>query len=129
MPAIKGRSVFIHRNGVLVAGARTKAIAINGSPIDITNDDDDGVRKIMEEPGQVDVTITVSGIVVNGTLRTEALSTSDRVKPTDFIFGTGSPTNRFRGDFFMSSYSESFEYQGVGTFEATFESAGDVVYS
>lgn len=129
MPAIKGRSVLIHRNGVLVAGARTKSISINGSPIDITTDDDDGVRKVMEEPGQLDVEISVSGIILNAALRPDAMSTSDRVKPTDLIFGTGSPTNRFSGDFFIQGYTESFEYQGAGTFEATFISAGTVTYS
>lgn len=129
MPAIKGRSVLIHRNGVLVAGARAKSITINGSPIDITNDDDDGVRKLMEEPGQLDVEITVSGVVMNANLRFESLSLNDRVKPTDFIFGTGSPTNRYSGDFFLSSYSEGHPYQEAGTFEATFLSAGTVTYS
>ena len=129
MPAIKGRSILVHRDGVLVAGVRTKSISMNGSPIDITNDDDDGVRKVMEEPGQLDVEISVSGVIMNNALRLEGLSRDNRVRATDFIFGTGSPTNRFSGDFFMQGYTETGEYQGAATFEATFISAGAVTYS
>lgn len=130
---IKGRAVVVRRNGVNLAGVRTKSIAIAGSPIDVTTDDDDGVRRLKDEPGQVDVSISVSGIVLNNTLRSEALSTSDRVSQTQFIFGgfEGSPANThgFVGDFFLASYTESGEYNGVVTFEAEFQSAGLVTFT
>lgn len=133
MPAMKGRSVQIKRNGVVVAGARTKGISIAGSPIDVTTDDDDAIRKLLNEPGQLDVSINVSGLLVSGALRDEALDTSDRVKPTEFIFGgfQGSPanTNGYSGEFFMSSFSINAEYQGAVAFEATFESADRVTYT
>lgn len=133
MPGIRGRAVVIRRGGVNLAGVRTKSISINGSPIDVTNDDDDGVRKLLDQPGQLDVEISVSGIVLNATLRNEALSTSDRVANTQFIFGgfEGSPANThgFIGDFFLAGYTETGEYQGVVVFEATFQSAGAVTYT
>ncbi len=132
MPGIKGRAVVVRRGGVNIAGVRTKSISISGSPIDVTNDDDDGVRKLMDQPGQVDVEISVSGIVLNNTLRNEALSSSDRVSNTQFIFSgfEGSPANThgFIGDFFLASYTETGEYQGAVTFEATFQSAGAVTF-
>jgi predicted secreted protein len=132
MGAMKGRSVQIYRNGVLVAGARAKSISISGSPIDVTTDDDDAIRKLLDVPGQLDVTITVSGLLVNSALRDESLETSDRVKSTEFRFGgfQGSPanTNGYSGEFFMSSFSISPEYQGSVPFEATFESADRVTH-
>lgn len=133
MSAIKGRSVTITRGGTLVAGVRTKSISINGSPIDITSDDDAGVRKLLDTPGQVDINISVSGIVRNDTLRQEAVSTTDRVAATTFMYGgfEGSPTNThgFSGDFFLASYTETGEYQGAVTFEAEFQSAGPITYT
>ncbi len=135
MAAMKGRSLQIKRNGVVVAGARTKGISIAGSPVDVTTDDDDAIRKLLNEPGQLDVTINVSGLLVSGALRDEALDTSDRVKPTEFIFGgfQGSPassnTNGYSGEFFMSSFNITAEYQGAVAFEATFESAERVSYT
>lgn len=133
MPAMKGRSVLIKRNGAVLAGCRTKSITVNGSPIDVTTDDDDGVRRLLDQPGQVDVEISVSGIVLGETLRSESLSTSDRVSNTTFQFGgfEGSPGNTFgySGEFFMASYSEGAPYQEAITFEATFQSASLITYT
>lgn len=133
MPGIRGRAVRVLRGGVVIAGVRTKSISIAGSPIDVTNDDDDGVRKLMDQPGQVDVSITVSGVAVGNGLRAEAISTTDRVQPTNFQFQgfEGSPDNThgFSGEFFLASYTETGEYQGAVTFESEFQSAGPVTYT
>lgn len=134
MQGLQGRTALVRRNGTPVAGIRTKSISISGSPIDITTDDDGGVRKLMDLPGQVDVSIQCSGVVLSEALRNEALNAStSRIKPTDFIFGgfEGSPANThgFSGAFFLASYSESGEHNGVVTFDATFESTGAVTYT
>jgi predicted secreted protein len=132
MAGLRGRAVTVTRGGTVVAGARAKSITMNGSPIDVTTDSDDGVRKLLDEPGQVDVEITVSGIAVGEGLRAESLSATDRVAATLFQFlgfqGSPADTHGFSGDFFLASYSESAEYQGAVTFEATFQSAGAVTY-
>lgn len=127
----KGRAITVKRGATpaLINGVRTKSMSINGSPIDITNDDDAGVRKLMDEPGEVTMSITVAGITKSDTLRIEAISAGDRVLPTEFGF-PGTVTNgKIAGDFFLASYTETGEYQGVATFEATFESAGALVYT
>lgn len=128
MAAQRGRSFLLRRSGANLAGVRTKAISINGSPIDVTNDDDAGIRKLMDQPGEVTVSITVSGVLMNDTLAQEAMSTSDRVAATQFL-RPGSPDNGFSGDFFLASYSENAEYKEAVTFEATFESAGAVTFA
>lgn len=128
MTAKRGRSFIVQRNGVNVAGVRTKSISINGSPIDVTSDDDDGVRKLLDQPGQVDVSISVAGILLDDTLAQESLSTSDRVAATKFL-RPGSPDNGFSGSFFMSSYKETGEYQGAVLFEAEFQSADTVTFT
>lgn len=133
MSGLVGRKVVVRRGGTLVAGARAKSISINGSPIDVTSDDEDGVRKLLDQPGQVDVEISISGIARGDGLRSESLSTSDRVQSTEFIFqgfqGSPADTHGFVGDFFLASYSESAPYNDAVTFEATFQSAGTVTYT
>lgn len=129
MPGTKGRFVVVKLNGTAIAGVRTKSISINGSPIDITSDDDAGVRNLMDEPGQVDVNISVSGVVISPTvLRNLALNRTDRVQEMQFSFG-GSPDNGFVGQFFLASYSENGEYNGAVMFDAEFQSAGTVAYA
>lgn len=128
MYGVAGRLVLVKRAGATLGGVRTKSISINGAAIDITTDDDAGIRKIMEVPGQLDIDITVSGILLGGSLRSTAMSTSDRVAAMEFIYPgfEGSPANThgFTGDFYLESYTETGEYQGAVTFEATFKSAG-----
>lgn len=126
MAAIAGRDIVITRNGVAVAGCRAKSIAINGTPINVTNDDDDGVQKLLDVPGELAVSISVSGILLNEALCNEAMSTSDRTQTTVFTIGTGSPTWAFSGSFFMSSFQIDGPYQEGATFSAEFQSAGAV---
>lgn len=130
MAAIRGRAVIVQRAGVTVAGCRTKSLKIAGSPIDVTTDDDGGVRALLDQPGQLEVSITVAGILLSDALRAEALQTGDRTQTTSFqISGgwIGSPDHQIMsGNFFLSSYTESAEYQGATTFEAEFQSAGAV---
>lgn len=114
---------------LLIGGVRTKSMSLNGEPIDITSDDDAAVRKLMDEPAELTMEITVSGITKSDTLRVEALSTTDRVLPTEFGF-PGSVTNgKIAGDFYLASYTETGEYQGAATFEATFQSTGALTYT
>lgn len=132
MSGIKARAVIIRRNGTVLAGVKTKGITINGTPIDITTDDSAGIRQLMDDAGQVDVSIKVGGIVLSEQLRSAALSATGRVQQTEFIFPgfEGSPTNThgFSGPFFLSSYSENGEMAGAMTWEGEFQSAGTVTY-
>lgn len=130
MSAIRGRLVQIYRNSLLVAGARTKSLKINGAPIDVTSDDDAGVRQLLTQPGQLDVSISVSGILVNDSLLNEALSATARNQTTSFGIANswaGSPDHlTLSGSFNLASFELGAEYQGAVTFSAEFQSAGAV---
>jgi TP901-1 family phage major tail protein len=126
----KGRSVTVKRGSspVLIAAVRTKSLTINGTSIDVTNDDDAAVRKLLAEPGEIQVSITVAGVLKDETLLQEALSASDRVQPTEFGW-PGTTPGKIAGDFFLSNFGISAEHTGPATFEATFESAGLVTFT
>jgi predicted secreted protein len=127
----KGRSIGVYRGATptLVAGVRTKGLNINGSPIDITNDDDEAVRKLLNEPGQIDVSISVAGVLKNETLIQEALDAADRVQATEFRWPGSITDGKLAGDFFLATFGITGEYQGHATFEATLESAGVVAFT
>lgn len=128
---MKGRSVTVKRGAVtpvLLAGIRTKSFSLNGEAIDISSDDDAGVRKLMQEPGELAMEISVSGIIKDDILRLEALSLTDRTSVTEFTF-PGLVAGKIAGDFYISSYTETGEYKGAATFEATFQSAGPLTYT
>lgn len=134
MPAFagpdKGRALQLKRgtaaSEVLIAGVRTKSLSINGEAIDVTNDDDDGWRKMLDMPGELSVEFSCSGVAKNHTLLQEALSNSDRVQSTLLLWTGG---GKLQGNFYLASYSETGEYQGGVMFEATFQSQGTVTYT
>jgi TP901-1 family phage major tail protein len=127
----KGRSVGVYYGDspeALIAGIRTKSLAVNASPIDDTTDDDAAVRSLLDEPGQLDVSITCSGIIKDQVLIQDALGTSDRVRSMEFRWPGTTRNGFFRGDFFFESFTITGEYQGAATFEASFQSAGTISY-
>jgi len=134
MPAfsgpVKGRVVAMSRgvvaSEVLIAGVRTKAVSINGEPIDITNDDSGQWRELLEDAGQVAVNMTVSGVAKNHTLLVESLVVGDRTQSTIFVYTGG---GKIAGQFFLASYAETGEYNGAVTFEAELQSHGAVTYT
>lgn len=122
----KGRDMILKLNGVAVAGVRTKSFAINADPIDVTNDDDAAIRKLLDAPGEVQVNFSVSGVTKDDALLQVSLSNTDRVNAMSLVRPDGGSLD---GNFFMASYSETGEYQGAVTFEAEFQSAAAVTYT
>lgn len=126
MPAEKGRGIAMKWNSTTIAMVRTKSFSIGNSLIDVTNDDDTGIRKALSEPGEKTVSFSCSGVVTDRILAQAALSTSNIVDNMDWLWANG---NKLSGDFAITSYSETGEYNGAATFEASFESTGPVVYA
>ena len=127
----RGRLVQVKRGtspGTLIPGCRTKSITVNGEGIDITNDDDLGWRKLLDQPAEVSVEISVAGVLTNEVLLTESVSTTDRVQYTRFEW-PGATAGRLDGDFYLSSFGITGEYQGTAVFEATFQSTGVVAFT
>jgi TP901-1 family phage major tail protein len=127
MAAEKGRAIVVKRNGVAIAGVRTKSVAINAEPIDVTDDDSGGWATKLDAAAEQSVNISVSGIALNYTLLTEAIGDpdADKVAETTFLYSDGS---QIEGQFFLASYTETGEYNGAKTFECEFQSTGAVTY-
>jgi predicted secreted protein len=126
---LKGREMQLYRGSTpaLVANVRTKGLSISGEPIDVTTDDDDGVRKLLDDAAELAIEITVSGVAAAGNpLRAEAAAVDGRAETTEFRYGA---VEKWAGSFFLSSYSENGEYKGAATFEATLVSAGAITYT
>lgn len=57
-----GRELVVKRDGTVIGGIRTKTFTINNEPIDVTNDDDDAARSLLEVPGEKHVDLSGEGI-------------------------------------------------------------------
>lgn len=126
----RGRLIQVERpTGTIVAGVRTKSISINGEPIDITSDDDLGWRKLLDQPGELTIEISVSGVIKAESLIQEGISITDRVQAMSFEWPGASSVGSLVGDFFLSAFSLTGEYQGAAVFEATFVSSGAITFT
>ena len=118
-----GRKMTVSIGGSVIAGCRTKSVSISKTPIDVTDDDDDGVRKLLAEAGQVDVSISVDGITKSTVLRDAAKAPEGALSAVVVTFGDA---GTFTGNCFVSSYEESGSYNDAVTFSATLEFAGAI---
>jgi len=119
-----GRDLTISSAGVTIAGVRTKGISVNRTPIDVTNEDDDGVRKLLVEAGEVTVDISMDGVTKNSTLRSAALDPTNALEALTITFPDASTIT---GSFFITSYEETGTYNDAITFSASLQSAGALV--
>lgn len=67
---IVGRRVGVYFDEsprVLVAGCKSKSIAINGEFIDTTNDDDEGFRSMLADPAVRSIDVSLEGLIKDTT--------------------------------------------------------------
>lgn len=135
MAAQKGRNVLVKYNStgstyVAVGGAREATLTINNEPVDITNSDDAGIRKLLEGAGVTSVSIKLQGVYVEDAastaIRTDALTNAHR--SYQFVV-PGAAAKTYQGSFMVASYEEAGSYNGAATYNITYESAGAVTLS
>lgn len=126
MAAKLGRKLLLEWGGEEIPGVREKGINRNGEPVDISSDDDAGWRALLDEAGQNQVDISVSGVTKSHQLAAD-WHAGDRMKTleiTDTVSGAV-----ISGEFYLASYNETGTYNGAITFEASFQSSGVVSYN
>ena len=130
MAALVGRKVtFTPKNGgAAVIGLRTKTINLNNEPIDITSDDDDGFRTLLEDdPSERSIDFTAEGILKDAAL-IELAAAGGAMLIEEYemdIPGIG----KFTGDFYFGSIEIGAEYQEAVTFSAEIQSSGEFTFT
>lgn len=114
-----------------VAGIREKGVTLSGEAVDITNDDSDGWRTLLDAAQVNGVEISASGVLLDDTLRAawfngSAIGSGTRMAPAEFEYPDGGIVS---GTFYLGEYSETGNHDGEITFEATFVSSAAVTYT
>ena len=110
---------------VAIASVRSKTITINNEQIDITTDDSDAWRTLLEEPSVRSVDLSVSGV------------TDDDDLMSAIMIGTSSVVHEFveidynseftlTGKFALNNLTYTGEHADAATFEASLQSSGAV---
>jgi len=127
MAALAGRKVRVQIATTDVAGAQTDELVVNREHIDITDKDDAGVRKLLDEIGVISLSLTCSGILKNDALADWSSDPTDVLKTMTFVVtGIGTYSGQFGIASFTAGGNEGAE---AATFQATFESAGAITFT
>lgn len=116
-----GRKVTVSVGGNVVATARTTSMTVNNESVNITSAGDDGVRRLMDEPGEKSIEITLDGLYTDDSLY-DLVQGASLLTAVVLTYETYTLT----GDFFLASYNEGQPYNEAITFSATLQSSGAV---
>ncbi len=123
--------VFEYPTGTKIASVRTKSFTVDSSAIDVTTDDDAGIRTLLEEPGQHQIDLSVEGLLANDSLLKEIIDGTSFIQNLTivlpFTFATTPAT--IVGDFRFNNYEQSGEYTDAITFTATLQSTGPFTFT
>jgi predicted secreted protein len=130
MAARAGRQVtfFFGGNspGDQILGVREKGLECNGDPINITSDEDSGVRTLLENLSAEDtVNLSISGVTKDTRLK-EAWFDGERTQAITLNYPDGSSLT---GTFYLVSYAETDPYNEATTFQASLQSSGTVTFT
>ena len=118
-----GRATLLKKNDVAIAGVRTKSLSWGGESIDVTTNEDAGVRLLLAESAQEQIDISFDGLEDGSTIRNIALATGTTKMLTDITYELDDGVI-ISGDFRLSSYERGSPYNEGTTFSATLESSG-----
>lgn len=127
MTAEYGRKVAFTWNGSAVLGVREKSLSLNGEPVNITSDEDDGIQKLLNEDAEFSVQIELSGVTKDDIFRTAKMAGGAELQKTATL--TYSDGAVLSGTFHLGAYSEGQPYNEAVTFSATLMSTGAVTYT
>ena len=127
MTAFVGRKAVlsIGSPAVAVAAIRTKTMSLANEPVDITSDDDVGFRKLLADPGNKTLDITIEGVAKDvptfASLMALAVSGTDILDNVTLLFPA---IGTIAGEFVVSAFEVGAPYNEAATFSCTLQSAG-----
>lgn len=115
-----GRDFVVQKNSTTIASVTTKSVTWNGTPIDITNDDDDGATTYLADRfANTTLEISVEGFTDDDVLSDIAFVATDSGKHLSDITLDRPNGDSISGTFILTSYAETGASAEGTTFTAT----------
>jgi TP901-1 family phage major tail protein len=125
-----GRAFVFDWDSTTLVGVRTKGMNVANEYVDVTTDDDNGWRCLLEDPATRAVEMTVGGIVKDEVLLAAIMNASMTKDTLSAELPTSLATaGTMAGNFLVSSYESNGTHDGAVEFSATFLSTGAVTYT
>jgi len=119
------RSFLIKKNDVKIASVRQKSVTWNGTPIDVTSDDDAGAMTYLAADfADTSLEISVSGLTDDDILSDLAFVATNSGKHLSDITIERPNGDEISGTFILTNYAETGEYKDAVAFTATLVRSG-----
>ena len=134
MAAAASRDLIIKKNAVRWLGITSKGVSIAKEAIDITSDEDNGYRTLLDDVGSKTLDISFSGVTKDTTIRT-LINTDGSQLYTDITVefppvGAQVSGDTISGSFFLNSVSETGgDSNGTISFDGALQSSGEWTYT
>ena len=134
MAAAASRDLIIKKNAVRWLGITSKGVSIAKEAIDITSDEDNGYRTLLDDVGSKTLDISFSGVTKDTTIRT-LINTDGSQLYTDITVefppvGAQTTGDTISGSFFLNSVSETGgDSNGTISFDGALQSSGCLLYT
>lgn len=126
MSSQSGRKLILKRDGTVIAGLRTKSMTVNNEPIDVTTDDDDGFRTLLEDSATKSIDISFDGLTKDETLIEHAVTGSGLIEEYTIEFPYG---GSIASDFRLNNLEISGEHEDAVEFSGELQSTGEFTYT
>ncbi len=135
MAGAASRDLLISKNSVRLMGVNSKSIAVAKEPIDVTTDEDNGYRLLLDVAGTKTLDISFSGVTKDTTMRGIIMvEGAQMLTDIEIEFPiTGAQTtsgDKISGSFFFNGWTENGGgSDGAIEFDGTLQSSGEWVYT
>ena len=121
-----GRKVILKKGATPIANVRTKSLSINRELVDSSDDDSGAWATHLDEPGQIDVSISVEGVIADHSILGEALNAATGNETYTLTYPDGGIVS---GSFGLSSFALEDTYNDVSTYSFEMRASGEVTYT
>lgn len=125
---MKGRLTVLKRDGVVIAGGKSKGISFSGGNADATTADSNGATEIEEGTAIVSTSISFDGNLKNDAaqIAIRADKKQGTISPWTLEYEDESSDS---GNFEVSSLDISSPHDGVATFSCSLTASGPVAFT
>lgn len=130
MAGHSSRDLTIDWDSVTIANVQSKSFSVNAEPVDVTTDDDNGWRTLLDDPGVRSLEVTVGGIADDEAVLADIMAASDLTLAMSISLPSSGTDGTLAGTFFVTSFENNGgSSDGSVEFSATFQSSGAVTYT
>ena len=132
--AAASRDLIINKNSTRLLGINSKSISVAKEPVDITTDEDNGYRLLLDVAGTKTLDISFSGVTKDLTLRGVIMTNGGQLLTDIEIefppIGAQSAGDTITGNFFFNGHNETGGgADGAIEFYGTLQSSGVWTYT